>query len=132
MFLATQNKIRDTVKENLEKICGYEDLLSDVVNLAVHMFDTRMYLTPNEKHMLVKVICGKNYYSIIFIYWSSIFFCLFFNSSFHFPQVMGFGLFLMDNEACNINKLDQKKKLNLGKIDRIFKVRMPILIQSNM
>lgn len=35
---------------------------------------------------------------------------------------MGFGLFLMDNELCNINKLDQKKKLNLGKIDRIFKV----------
>lgn len=55
MFLATQNKIRDTVKENLEKIPGYEELLSDVVNLAVHMFDTRMYLTPNEKHMLVKV-----------------------------------------------------------------------------
>lgn len=39
-----------------------------------------------------------------------------------FLQVMGFGLFLMDNEACNINKLDQKKKLNLSKIDRIFKV----------
>lgn len=89
MFLATQNKIRDTVKENLEKITGYEDLLSDVVNLAVHMFESKMYLTPNEKHMLVKV--------------------------------MGFGLFLMDNELCNINKLDQKKKLNLNKIDRIFK-----------
>lgn len=55
MFLATQNKIRDTVKENLEKIPGYEDLLSDVVNLAVHMFESKMYLTPNEKHMLVKV-----------------------------------------------------------------------------
>lgn len=35
---------------------------------------------------------------------------------------MGFGLFLMDNELCNINKLDQKKRLNLSKIDRIFKV----------
>lgn len=35
---------------------------------------------------------------------------------------MGFGLFLMDNELCNINKLDQKKRLNLCKIDRIFKV----------
>ena len=34
---------------------------------------------------------------------------------------MGFGLFLMDNEVCNINKLDQKKRLNLSKIDRIFK-----------
>lgn len=55
MFLATQNKIRDTVKENLERIPGYEDLLSDVVNLAVHMFESKMYLTPSEKHMLVKV-----------------------------------------------------------------------------
>ncbi|KDR09197.1 cytoplasmic FMR1-interacting protein isoform X1 [Zootermopsis nevadensis] len=89
MFLATQNKIRDTVKENLEKIPGYEELLADVVNICVHMFETKMYLTPTEKHMLVKV--------------------------------MGFGLFLMDSELCNINKLDQKKKLKLEKIDRIFK-----------
>lgn len=78
MFLATQNKIRDTVKDTLEKIVGYEDLLSDVVNICVHMFETKMYLTPEEKHMLVKV--------------------------------MGFGLFLMDSDACNINKLDQRKK----------------------
>ncbi|KAK7874487.1 hypothetical protein R5R35_001571 [Gryllus longicercus] len=89
MFLATQNKIRDTVKENLEKITGYEELLADVVNICVHMFETKMYLTPAEKHMLVKV--------------------------------MGFGLFLMDSDLCNINKLDQKKKLKLEKIDRIFK-----------
>lgn len=41
---------------------------------------------------------------------------------------MGFGLFLMDNELCNINKLDQKKKLNLGKIDRIFKVYKYIIL----
>lgn len=34
---------------------GYEDLLCDVVNICVHMFETKMYLTPSEKHMLVKV-----------------------------------------------------------------------------
>ncbi|XP_044741705.1 cytoplasmic FMR1-interacting protein [Chrysoperla carnea] len=89
MFLATQNKIRDTVKENLEKVPGYEDLLADVVNICVHMYESKMYLTPSEKHMLVKV--------------------------------MGFGLFLMDSDLCNINKLDQKKKLRLDRIDRIFK-----------
>lgn len=89
MFLATQNKIRDTVKDALEKIPGYEDLLADVVNICVHMYDTKMYLTPSEKHMLVKV--------------------------------MGFGLFLMDSEVCNINRLDQKKKIRLDRIDRIFK-----------
>ncbi|MPC20851.1 Cytoplasmic FMR1-interacting protein [Portunus trituberculatus] len=96
MFLATQNKIRDTLKEKLTAIPSYEDLLSlfcgtpgDVVNISMHMFENRMYLTPKEKHMLVKV--------------------------------MGFGLFLVDSEICNINKLDQKKKIKLDKIDKIFK-----------
>ena len=56
----------------MEKIVGYEDLLSEVVNICVHMYDSKMYMTPEEKHMLVKV--------------------------------MGFGLFLMDSEICNINK----------------------------
>jgi len=111
MFLATQNKIRDTVKENLEKIPAYEELLSDVVNLCVQMFESKMYLTPSEKHMLVKV----NMNTTIFYFYLQI-------SYVFYLQVMGFGLFLMDNELCNINKLDQKKKLNLGKIDRIFKV----------
>lgn len=70
----------------------YEDLLADVVNLAVHMLETRMYLLPEEKHMLVKVL--------------------------------GFGLFLMDSETCQVtvNKMDQKKRIRLDKIDRIFKV----------
>ena len=40
-------------------------------------------------------------------------------------QVMGFGLFLLDgkdNKEITIYKLDSKKKLNLSKIDKIFKV----------
>jgi len=55
MFLATQNKIRDTLKQSLQEVLGYEDLLSDVVNLAVYMYENHMYLLPSEKHMLVKV-----------------------------------------------------------------------------
>lgn len=90
MFLATQNKIRDNLKENLEKIPNYEELLADVVNICVNMFETKMYLTPTEKHMLVKVI--------------------------------GFALYLIDTQNCNIYKLDQKKKIRIDKIDRIFKV----------
>ncbi|GIX94913.1 cytoplasmic FMR1-interacting protein [Caerostris darwini] len=89
MFLATQNKIRDTLKENLEKIPGYEELLADVINIAVQMFEYKMYLLPSEKHMLVKV--------------------------------MGFGLFLIDGDISNINKMDQKKRVNIAKIDKIFK-----------
>ena len=41
-------------------------------------------------------------------------------------QVLGFGLFLLDGKDMSINKLDGKRKLNLGKIDRIFKVRYSI------
>ncbi len=56
MFLATQGKIRDTLKDNLEKIRNYEDLFCDVVNICLHMFESKAYLTPAEKHMLVKVM----------------------------------------------------------------------------
>ena len=55
MFLATQNKIRDTLKDTLQQIPNYDELLCEVVNLAVYMFDNKMYLLPYEKHMLVKV-----------------------------------------------------------------------------
>ncbi|KAI1287333.1 Cytoplasmic FMR1-interacting protein [Halotydeus destructor] len=89
MFLATQNKIRDTLKKVLEKIPGYEELIADVVNLATMMHETKMYMLPSEKHMLVKVI--------------------------------GFGLFLMDGSVCSINKLDAKRRINLARIDKIFK-----------
>lgn len=55
MFLATQNKIRDTLKQALVEIPGYDDLISDIVSLAVYMYENHMYLLPSEKHMLVKV-----------------------------------------------------------------------------
>ena len=34
---------------------------------------------------------------------------------------MGFSMFLVDSELVNINKLEGRRKLNLGKIDKIFK-----------
>ncbi|XP_065556681.1 cytoplasmic FMR1-interacting protein-like isoform X2 [Artemia franciscana] len=91
MFLATQNKIRDTLKESLEKIPGFEELICDVLNACVQMFESKMYLLPEEKHMLVKVI--------------------------------GFALFLLDSDVAGISiyKLDQKKRIRLDRIDRIFK-----------
>ncbi len=55
MFLATQNKVRDTLKRTLQDIPGFEEMLCDVINLAVYMFENKMYLLPSEKHMLVKV-----------------------------------------------------------------------------
>lgn len=35
---------------------------------------------------------------------------------------MGFGLYLMDGSVSNIYKLDAKKRINLAKIDKYFKV----------
>lgn len=37
-------------------------------------------------------------------------------------QVMGFGLFLLDGKEVTIYKLESKRKINISKIDKIFKV----------
>lgn len=69
MFLATQNKIRDMLKHSVQEIPNYEELLADVVNLAVYMYENKMYLLPSEKHMLVKVCAIWNIYLLTIIYW---------------------------------------------------------------
>ncbi|XP_003737710.1 cytoplasmic FMR1-interacting protein [Galendromus occidentalis] len=89
MFLATQNKIRDQLKDSLERIPAYEELLADILNTSVQMLESHMYMLPAEKHMLVKVL--------------------------------GFAAFLIDGNVANINKLDQKKRVAIAKIDRILK-----------
>ena len=42
-------------QETLQQIPGYEDLLCDVVNLCMSLYENDMYLLPSEKHQLVKV-----------------------------------------------------------------------------
>ena len=56
MFLATQGKIRDTLKEKIKEIKNYEELFCDIVNTAITMYENKSYLTPAEKHTLVKVL----------------------------------------------------------------------------
>ena len=97
MFLAMQNKIRDSLKDSLDKINGFEELFCDIVNLCTNMYETKMYMLPSEKHMLVKVI--------------------------------GFALYLIDGKACNINKLDAKRRINLGRIDKYY-YEIPIPFHS--
>merc|ERR1719266_3224923 len=88
MFLAKQGSIREELKKALEKIQSYEELICDIVNICLLMYEQRTYLTPAEKHMLVKV--------------------------------MGFGLFLLDSETVSINKLVQRHRLKLEKLDKVF------------
>ncbi|EMP32572.1 Cytoplasmic FMR1-interacting protein 1, partial [Chelonia mydas] len=56
MFLANHNKITQSLQQQLEVISGYEELLADIVNLCVDYYENKMYLTPSEKHMLLKVM----------------------------------------------------------------------------
>lgn len=56
MNLATKNSIRDTLRTRLAEIPGCEELLADVVNTCVQMYENRIYLEPAEKYLLVKVM----------------------------------------------------------------------------
>lgn len=47
--------------QQLEVIPGYEELLADIVNICVDYYENKMYLTPSEKHMLLKVRFGYAY-----------------------------------------------------------------------
>ena len=55
MFLANNDKITQTLKENLTKIDGYEELMIDIINLCMEMYEARQFVVPSEKHVLVKV-----------------------------------------------------------------------------
>lgn len=114
--------VRQSLQQQLEVINGYEELLADIVNLCVDYYENKMYLTPNEKHMLLKVSKASEAAGV----WSKQFTealltvmdILYITTS----QVMGFGLYLMDGNSSNIYKLDAKKRINLTKIDKFFKV----------
>ena len=60
MFLATNDIVRTNLKRALEDpekgVPGYDEILCDVVNTSVQMFENKLYLLPQEKHILVKVI----------------------------------------------------------------------------
>uniref|UniRef100_A0A2K5YIP9 Cytoplasmic FMR1-interacting protein n=1 Tax=Mandrillus leucophaeus TaxID=9568 RepID=A0A2K5YIP9_MANLE len=56
MFLANHNRITQCLHQQLEVIPGYEELLADIVNICVDYYENKMYLTPSEKHMLLKVM----------------------------------------------------------------------------
>ncbi|CAB3409696.1 unnamed protein product [Caenorhabditis bovis] len=100
MFLATQNKIKDDLKLQMKTIEGYEELLADVINICAHMYEHQLYVSPNEKHMFVKVIA--------------------------------FSLFLMDGDSANVAKLDQKKRLSIQRLDKIFKTLEVVPLYGDM
>lgn len=122
--------VRQSLQQQLEVINGYEELLADIVNLCVDYYENKMYLTPSEKHMLLKVSESlqlvndcfspshfKQFTGALLTVMDNLYI-----TTAPLPQVMGFGLYLMDGNSSNIYKLDAKKRINLTKIDKFFKV----------
>ncbi|CAD5220900.1 unnamed protein product [Bursaphelenchus okinawaensis] len=56
LFLAMQHRIKESLKERLVQIEGYEEVLADVVNICSFFFEHQIFVVPDEKHMFVKVI----------------------------------------------------------------------------
>lgn len=55
LFFATQNKVTSLLRSKLEEVPNYEELLAEMVNMCLHLFENGMYLMPSEKHMLLRV-----------------------------------------------------------------------------
>ena len=56
MFLATQGQIAQNLKSSLQKIQNYEDLFYKIISNCLYMYENKVYVTPAEKHMLVKIM----------------------------------------------------------------------------
>ena len=50
--------IMDSLFAKLSTIDNYEEVLAEIVNTAARRFEMKCYMTPKEKHMLLKVCNG--------------------------------------------------------------------------
>ena len=55
LFFGTQNKVTLMLKNKLEQLPYFDEVLADTVNMCLQLFENDLYLLPNEKHMLLKV-----------------------------------------------------------------------------
>ena len=57
---ASSQFIMDRLYDELSKIDRFEEVLADIVNTAAKRFEQGWYMTPKEKHMLLKVCDARN------------------------------------------------------------------------
>ncbi|KAL3102786.1 hypothetical protein niasHT_021453 [Heterodera trifolii] len=55
-FVATQNKIKQSLRERIQKIEAHEELLADLINISAHFHENRMFISPDQRHTHIKVI----------------------------------------------------------------------------
>ncbi|CAH8581786.1 unnamed protein product [Schistosoma rodhaini] len=95
IFLAKQKIIRDTLKESLIAIDGYEDLLIEIIHNSAQMYENKVYILPEEKHTHVIVIAFSLY-------------------------LLDSGR-IVDGKQVGVCLNKIAKRLNIGKLDRILK-----------
>jgi len=65
-----QASLFQSLQQQLEVINGFDELLADIVNLCVEYYENKMYLTPSEKHMLLKVSINTDIYTLSSSIWN--------------------------------------------------------------
>jgi len=56
LFLAHQNSITTNLKTEIQQISGFDDVLALVVNQSCRYLEDGLYMTPAEKHCLLRVL----------------------------------------------------------------------------
>ncbi|XP_074650869.1 cytoplasmic FMR1-interacting protein 1-like [Tubulanus polymorphus] len=109
LWLATKKEIGNNLKKKLIEIPGFEKILAEIIKTCVHMYEDHKYLIPEEKYTLVKAIG----------------FCISLLSGAVISEKKNL-------KEANIYKMDSKKKINLSKIDKIFKELEAVPLYGDM
>ncbi|CDS40695.1 P53 inducible protein [Echinococcus multilocularis] len=81
--------------QDLSQIDGFEDILAEIINSSVSMYESRVYVLPEEKHTLVMVIA----FSLYLLDSSKV----------------------VEGKQIGVTIPKMSKKISISKIDRIFK-----------
>lgn len=56
LFLGNHDRFAAKLKEELANVKGFEDVLIDMANTCADMFENKMYVEPQSKHLLLKAM----------------------------------------------------------------------------
>eukprot|EP00116_Pleurobrachia_bachei_P006069 sb/3466331/ len=131
-FLAMRRFIMDRMYDELSKIERFEEVLADIVNTAAKRFEQGWYMTPKEKHMLLKVVA----FGLFLIDGPSTVVRDKKN------QVVAFGLFLIDGPSTVVrDKKNQvfsrllkmnDKSISIQRFDKLFKTLPVVPLYGDM
>jgi hypothetical protein len=54
-FLAMQNSITTKLQSSLEGVERFDEVLAEIANECISMYEAKLYILPSEKHLFLKV-----------------------------------------------------------------------------